>query len=78
MAIAEAERVRMRAVALCGERVIERLAAAGVTGLADLRGADPEDLVRRVNQAAGYPIWRSPRAVQAMANLIAAASESAE
>jgi hypothetical protein len=53
--------------------VLERLASIGVTRLADLRGEDPHDLVQRVNLAAGYPIWRHPRAVQAMTNLIAAA-----
>ena len=73
MAIPESERAKMRAVDLCGERVLERLEEIGVTCLADLRGADPEELVQRVNVAAGYPIWRHPRAVQAMANLIAAA-----
>ena len=65
----------MRAVPLCGERVVQRLASIGVTRLEDLRGQDPHDLVERVNLAAGYPIWRHPRAVQAVANLVAAAAE---
>ena len=73
MAIPESERAKMRAVDLRGERVLERLEDIGVTCLGDLRGADPEELVQRVNVAAGYPIWRHPRAVQSMANLIAAA-----
>ena len=75
--IEAAERAKLRAVPLCGERVIERLAAIGVTHLADLRGRDPEDLVRRVNEAAGRVIWRPPSATRAMANLVAAAEREA-
>jgi DNA transformation protein len=75
--IGEAERAKLLAVPLCGERVIERLAAIGVTRLADLRGRDPEELVRQVNESAGYVIWRPPMATWAMANLVAAADREA-
>ena len=73
MPIPKTEQAKMLAVPLCGRQVVTRLEAAGVTRLADLRGADPEDLLHRVNLAAGHPIWRHPRAVQSLANLVRAA-----
>jgi len=39
--IADAEREKMLAVHMCGQRVVERLASIGVRSLADLRGRDP-------------------------------------
>ncbi|HVE68216.1 MAG TPA: hypothetical protein VNB64_06520 [Solirubrobacteraceae bacterium] len=71
--IGPAERDRMLNVPLVGERVVMRLEGIGVTGLDDLRDADPHELVSRVNLAAGRPIWSAPMATRAMANLIAAA-----
>jgi len=71
--IAPAERRRMLAVPLVGERVLRRLESIGVDGLEDVRDADPHELVSRVNVAAGRPIWSPPMATRAMANLIAAA-----
>ena len=71
--IDEADRREMLRVDLCGNRVVERLEAIGVTRLSDLRGQDAEELVERVNLAAGAPIWRPPIATRALANLIDAA-----
>ena len=70
------DRRRMRAVRLCGPRVISRLEAAGVTSFAELADADPDELVFRVNLAAGRPIWHPPMATRAMANLVEAAREA--
>jgi len=67
------ERSKMLAVPLCGPRVVARLEAIGVGRLSDLCGEDPEDLMERVNLAAGAPIWRPPMATRALANLVAAA-----
>ena len=58
------DRRRMRAVRLCGPRVISRLEAAGVTSFAELADADPDELVFRVNLAAGRPIWHPPMATR--------------
>ena len=63
----------MLAVRLCGPRVIARLEAAGIQSFRELAYAEPEDLVFRVNLAAGRPIWYPPMATLAMANLVAAA-----
>ena len=71
--IAEAERKRMRAVPLCGPRVVARLESIGVERLADLRGRDPYDLMQEVNIEAGHPIWRPPMATRALENLVEAA-----
>ena len=68
-----AQRRRMLAVPLVGDRVVARLESIGVTRLDDLRDADPHELVSRVNVAAGRPIWSPPMATRAMANLIEAA-----
>ena len=59
--IDEADRREMLRVDLCGNRVVERLEAIGVTRLSDLRGQDAEELVERVNLAAGAPITSEPR-----------------
>ena len=66
-------RAELLAVPLCGERVVCRLVAIGVAGLADLHGRDPCELMERVNAAAGRAIWRPPMAILALTNLIAAA-----
>ena len=71
--IAEAERKRMRAVPLCGPRVVARLESIGVERLADLRDRDPYDLMQEVNIEAGRPIWRPPMATRALGNLVEAA-----
>ena len=71
--IAEAERKRMRAVPLCGPRVVARLESIGVERLADLRNRDPYDLMQEVNIEAGRPIWRPPMATRALENLVEAA-----
>jgi hypothetical protein len=71
--ISPEERSKMRAVPLCGPRVVARLEAIGIRRLSDLRGEDPEDLMVRVNLAAGAPIWRPPMAMRALENLIAMA-----
>jgi hypothetical protein len=71
--IAEAERKQMRAVPLCGPRVIARLESIGVERLADLQGRDPYDLMEEVNIEAGRPVWRPPMAIRALENLVAAA-----
>ena len=71
--IAEAERKRMRAVPLCGPRVVARLESIGVERLADLRDRDPYDLMQEVNIEAGRPIWRPPMATRALENLVEAA-----
>jgi hypothetical protein len=71
--IVEAERKRMRAVPLCGPRVVARLESIGVERLADLRGRDAYDLMHEVNIEAGRPIWRPPMAIWALTNLVNAA-----
>jgi hypothetical protein len=71
--IGEAERKRMRAVPLCGPRVVARLESIGVERLADLRDRDPYDLMHEVNIEAGRPIWRPPMATRALGNLVEAA-----
>jgi hypothetical protein len=43
--IAGPERKKMRAVPLCGPRVVARLESIGVERLADLRDRDPYDLM---------------------------------
>ena len=75
--IVEAERKRMRAVPLCGPRVVARLESIGVERLADLRGRDPYDLMQEVNIEAGRPIWRPPMAIRALENLVTAAATDA-
>lgn len=67
------EQAKMRAVPLCGPRVVERLASIGVERLGDLRGQDPVELMARVNIEVGHPIWYPPMALRALENLIAAA-----
>ncbi len=71
--IAAAERNKMLAVPLCGERVVMRLESIGVRRLADLRGRDPWEVMHEINLEAGRPIWRPPLAVTALQNLIDAA-----
>jgi hypothetical protein len=71
--IAAAERKKMLAVRLWGERVLMRLESTGVRRLADLRGRDPWELMHETNLEAGQPIWRPPIAVAALQNLIDAA-----
>jgi len=71
--IAAAERKKMLAVPLCGERALMRLESIGVRRLADLRGRDPWQLMQEINLEAGHPIWRPPIAVAALQNLIDAA-----
>ncbi len=71
--IDEVERRKMRAVHLCGERVLMRLESIGVTRLSDLKRRDPWDLLHEINLEAGRPIWRAPIAVEALQNLVDAA-----
>lgn len=71
--ILAAERKKMLAVRLCGERVVMRLDSIGVRALADLRGRDAWDVMHEINLEAGRPIWRAPMAVAALQNLIDAA-----
>ena len=71
--IAGAERAKMLSVELCGERVLMRLDTIGVERLADLRGRDPWDLMFEINLEAGREIWRAPRAIEALTNLVDAA-----
>jgi hypothetical protein len=71
--ISAAERKKMLAVRLCGERVLMRLESIGVGRLADLRGRDPWELMHEINLEAGRPIWRAPIAVAALQSLIDAA-----
>lgn len=71
--ILPAEQKKMRTVPLCGEKVIQRLESIGIAKLADLRGKDPFDLMKKINLAAGRVIWRAPMAIVALSNLIAAA-----
>ena len=68
--IADAEREKMLAVHMCGQRKIERLASVGVRRLADLRGRDPWDLMYEINLEAGRPIWQPPMAIIALQNLV--------
>jgi hypothetical protein len=75
--IAAAERKKMLAVRLCGDRVLMRLETVGVRRLADLRGRDPWELMHEINLEAGRPIWRAPMAVTALQNLIDAAKREA-
>ena len=63
----------MRAVRLCGPRVVARLESIGVERLADLRGRDPYEVMTEVNLEAGRPIWRPPMAIRALENLVEAA-----
>ncbi len=71
--IPPAEREKMLAVHLCGERVLVRLESIGVEHLADLRGRDPWDVMQEINLEAGRPIWHAPLAIAALQNLIDAA-----
>jgi predicted RecB family nuclease len=71
--IPPAEREAMRAVSLCGPRVIARLERIGITSLDDLADRDPTELILAVNLSAGHPVWHAPIAERAMANLIRAA-----
>ncbi len=66
-------RTELLAVPWCGERVVRRLEAIGVTSLADLRGRDPYELMEQVNAVAGRAIWRPPMAILALTNLVAVA-----
>ena len=75
--IAAEERKKMRAVPLCGPRVVARLESIGVERLADLRDRDPYDLMQEVNIEAGRPIWRPPMATRALENLVRAAATDA-
>jgi hypothetical protein len=75
--IAAAERKKMLAIRLCGERVLMRLESVGVRRLADLRGRDPWELMHEINLEAGRPIWRAPMAVTALQDLINAAEREA-
>ena len=68
--IACAEREKMLAVRVCGQRVVERLASIGVQRLGDLRGRDPWDLMHEINLEAGRPIWQPPMAIIALQNLV--------
>jgi len=71
--IAAAEREKMLAVHLCGERVLMRLESIGVKRLAHLRGHDPWNVMHEINLGAGRPIWHAPMAIAALQNLIDAA-----
>jgi hypothetical protein len=71
--IRAAERDKMLAVRLCGERVLLRLESIGVERLADLRGRDPWDVMHEINLEAGRPIWHAPMAIAALQNLVGAA-----
>jgi len=64
----------MRAVPLCGPRVVERLRSIGIYKLSDLKRKDPHVVMRQVNHAAGKIIWRPPMAIRALQNLIVAAN----
>jgi hypothetical protein len=75
--IDERERAKMKAVPLCGERVIARLDSIGTRRLADLAGRDPWDLMHEINLQAGRRIWRAPTAVIALQNLIDTAEHAA-
>jgi hypothetical protein len=72
------ERAKMRAVELCGDRVLLRLESIGVERLADLQGRDPWDLMFEINLEAGRAIWHPPLAIQALSNLVAAAEQEAQ
>jgi len=76
--ITAAERAKMLAVDLCGDRVLLRLESIGVERLADLHGRDPWDLMFEINLEAGRAIWRPPLAIQALSNLVAAAEREAQ
>jgi len=76
MSIPVAEREKMLEVALCGPRVVRRLEGIGIRTLDELADWDPEGLVLAVNHSVGVPIWHSPMATRAMANLVAAARAS--
>lgn len=71
--ISKAEKKKMLAVPLCGEKVIQRLESIGIKKLSDLKGKDPFDLMKRINIAASHVIWRAPMAIVALSNLIATA-----
>lgn len=64
----------MRAVPLCGPRVVQRLRSIGICKLADLKKKNPHIIMHQVNYAAGKVIWRAPMAIRALENLIAAAN----
>ena len=71
--IDDAERRKMLAVHLCGDRVLMRLESIGVRRMHDLTGRDASELMHEINLAAGRPIWRPPIALQALQNLVDAA-----
>jgi hypothetical protein len=73
MMIAAADREKMLAVPLCGERVPMRLESIGVHRLSDLRGRDPWELMHEINVTAGQRIWQAPLADAALQNLVDAA-----
>ena len=60
----------LRAVPLCGPRVVERLAAVGITQLGQLYGRDPYEVMHEVNPQAGHTIWPPPIAILALQNRI--------
>ena len=70
MTIPPAEHDKMRAVPLCGPRVLARLERIGIERLDDLADRDPAELILAVNISAGHPIWHPPMAERAMTNLI--------
>lgn len=73
----ERDRAKVRAVHLCGERVIGRLQSIDTRRRADLAGRDPWELMHEINLQAGRPIWRAPMAIIALQNLIDAAERDA-
>ena len=73
--ITEPDPSRMLEIPLCGPRVLQRLESIGIDGLRDLHGRDPWELMHEINLQAGRPIWRAPLAVQALQNLVDAATQ---
>ena len=73
--IPAAERKKMLAIPLCGEKAVQRLESIGIRKLADLKGKNPFDLMEKINIAAGHVIWRAPMAIVALSKLIAAADD---
>jgi hypothetical protein len=71
----QAERGKLPAARLCGERVPMRLAPAGVRRLPDLRARDRPDRMRQTSLLAGRPLWRAPIAAWAQPSRTGAGRE---
>lgn len=57
-------------VSLCDEKMLLCLESIGIAKLADLKGKDPEDLIKRINEKAGHKLLGGPIPRMALQNLV--------